>query len=78
MHDTIGKYLYVSPACKEILKYEEKELIGQDAFFPIHPDDHELTKTNQQTLRKLNPGYKVSTSPHSSEGWAICLVSVSS
>ena len=29
LHDVEGTYLYASPACKEILQYDEEELVGQ-------------------------------------------------
>ena len=47
------------PACKEILQYEEKDLVGQDAYLFIHPDDREIVKEHHQGL--LDTGYTVST-----------------
>src|SRR5258708_16173903 len=37
--DRHGKFLYVSPACRNIGGYEPSELIGQAALGFIHPDD---------------------------------------
>lgn len=59
LHDSQGKYLYASPACKDILKYDSMELIGADSYSFIHPEDIELVKNNHQTL--LEKGYVVST-----------------
>ncbi len=59
LHDMEGKYLYASPACKEILQYDEAELVGKEAYLFIHPDDNEMIKENYHTL--LNTGYTVFT-----------------
>lgn len=59
LHDAEGKYIYVSPACKEMLQYEDEELIGQDSYLFIHPDDCEHIRNNHQIL--LERGYVVST-----------------
>ncbi len=42
-HDTQGKYLYASPACRTLLGYEPEELVGHSAFEFIHPDDIRIT-----------------------------------
>jgi len=57
MHDIKGTYLYASPACKEILQYDEDELVGQDAYRFMHPDDIEKVSMGHQTA--LNSGYSV-------------------
>lgn len=57
MHDIKGTYLYVSPACKEILQYDEDELVGQDAYRFMHPDDIEKVSMGHQIA--LNSGYSV-------------------
>ncbi|MBY0121776.1 diguanylate cyclase domain-containing protein [Bacillus sp. S/N-304-OC-R1] len=59
IHDSTGKYLYVSPAGKEILQYDDKEVIGFDAYFFIHPDDIEMIRKSHEKL--LKTGYVVST-----------------
>lgn len=59
LHDTEGRYLYTSPACKEILQYEEKELLGKYAHLFIHPDDQEHAQTHLQII--LETGYTVVT-----------------
>jgi PAS domain S-box-containing protein len=38
-HDTNGTFLYVSPACQNILGYFPEELIGQSFLSYIHPED---------------------------------------
>ncbi len=38
-YDTNGTFLYVSPACQNILGYAPEELIGQSFLSYIHPDD---------------------------------------
>ncbi len=38
-HDINGTFLYVSPACQNILGYAPEELIGQSVLSYIHPDD---------------------------------------
>jgi PAS domain S-box-containing protein len=38
-HDTNGTFLYVSPACSNILGYEPEELIGKSFMLFIHSED---------------------------------------
>ncbi|HZM20744.1 MAG TPA: HD domain-containing phosphohydrolase [Anaerolineales bacterium] len=38
-HDTNGIFLYVSPACRNILGYEPDELIGESFLSYVHPDE---------------------------------------
>ncbi|RXT07936.1 PAS domain S-box protein [Ammoniphilus sp. CFH 90114] len=59
LHDAEGKYLYASPASKIILQYENEELVGQDAYHFIHPEDQEIIKRHHQTL--LETGFIIST-----------------
>nr|WP_281393850.1 diguanylate cyclase [Texcoconibacillus texcoconensis] len=59
LHDSEGKFLYTSPACKKVMKYEKEEMIGQDAYLFIHPHDHEIIKKQHQEL--LDTGYTTST-----------------
>jgi PAS domain S-box-containing protein/putative nucleotidyltransferase with HDIG domain len=51
-HDTSGKFIYASPACKIILGYEPEELIGTSVIPLIHPDD-----LNQMTDLLASPGW---------------------
>lgn len=59
MHDVNGKYLYASPACKEILQYNPEELVGNDAYLYIHPNDRDII-TMDNAYVMLN-GYNIST-----------------
>lgn len=59
IQDSCGKYLYVSPAGKEILQYDDEEMIGRDSYLFIHPDDIERIRQIHRTL--LETGYVVST-----------------
>ncbi len=38
-HAPDGSYRYVSPACRELLRYEPDELVGRSVYEFIHPDD---------------------------------------
>jgi len=38
-HDTFGTFLYVSPACHNLLGYEPDELIGKSVTPLVHPED---------------------------------------
>ena len=49
-HDLETNYLFVSPACKQILNYDINELLGHSAFEFIHPDDWDITK---KTLKNV-------------------------
>ena len=44
-HDTHGTFLYVSPACKNILGYTPEELTGQSCLSYIHPEDANYLQT---------------------------------
>jgi PAS domain S-box-containing protein len=47
-----GIYLYVSPACKQLLGYTQEEMAGRSAFDFFHPDD--LVKAQIAQHRKKN------------------------
>ena len=39
-HDPLnGTYLYASPACRALFRFEPEELVGRSAYELIHPDD---------------------------------------
>jgi len=38
-NDVDGKYLYVSPSCKTVFGYSPEELLGQNPYTYLHPDD---------------------------------------
>ncbi|MGJ5206388.1 PAS domain S-box protein [Bradyrhizobium sp. HKCCYLR20261] len=41
---------YVSPACRDILGVDESELLGQQPYGPIHPEDVEQLQTTLNSL----------------------------
>ncbi len=41
LHDRQGRYLYVSPSCESLLGYRYDELLGQDPYEFLHPDDRD-------------------------------------
>ncbi len=46
-----GKYLYVSPACYEVLGYHPDELLARDRYDFIHPED---AARIQQTIAEID------------------------
>ncbi len=50
-------FIKVNPACREILKFSQEELIGQPFFDFIHPDD--IAPTRQVVEKKLQQGEKI-------------------
>ena len=48
MHGEMGEYKYISPAVKEILHYDYRDLLGKRMADFIHPDD---LKDNGGTIR---------------------------
>jgi two-component system sensor kinase FixL len=51
-HGPSGQWLYVSPACKAVLGYEPGELIGQDSFSFLHPDDRQRVAGLLEEMRR--------------------------
>jgi PAS domain S-box-containing protein len=49
-HNWDRTYLYVSPACKNLLGYTPEELTGHSAYQYIHPDDIEAVRRNHIRL----------------------------
>lgn len=58
IHDWIGKYTYVSPACYRVLGYKEEELLGNHAYDFIHTDD--LPQIKEKHSELLQTGYSSS------------------
>ena len=56
LHSPDRRYLYLSPSCKSLLGYDDKELIGQDLYILLHPDDQYLiaNKFDAITLERNN------------------------
>ena len=48
-----GIYLYVSPACEQLLGYEPKEMIGRSALNFFHPDDRVRAQIAQHRDKDL-------------------------
>ncbi|MCX6142837.1 MAG: PAS domain S-box protein [Ignavibacteriales bacterium] len=48
-----GIYLYVSPACNQLLGYEQKEMIGRSALNFFHPDDRVKAQIAQHKDKDL-------------------------
>ena len=48
LHDADHTYIYVSPACKEILGYGSDELVGTDPWKLVHPEDLESLRREGQ------------------------------
>jgi len=57
MHDVNSHFIYISPACKEILQYDVAELVGKDASLFVHPDDQSIVAEKLQIL--FDTGYTV-------------------
>ncbi len=59
LHDLLGNYRYVSPACKEVVGFAEEEMLGKSSYDFIHPDDIPNIRNNHKCL--LETGHIVST-----------------
>jgi len=56
LHDPDHRYVYISPACKEILGYEPDELVGTNPWELVHPEDIEaLQKEGQEKVLQGMP-----------------------
>jgi PAS domain S-box-containing protein len=53
--NTLGVFLYVSPACKQQLGYDPEELLGRDVYTFLHPDDvASLRQSNRLLLDRMD------------------------
>jgi PAS domain S-box-containing protein len=53
LHDSEHRYVYISPACKEILGYDPEELVGTNPWELVHPQDLEaLQKVGREKAEK--------------------------
>lgn len=59
VHDSLGKFLYISPAAKEILNYKADEVFGKYVFDFVHQDDMDQIRGSFKRL--LTKGYCVVT-----------------
>jgi PAS domain S-box-containing protein len=51
-HTPDGKYIYVSPSCTRMLGYTPAELLGQNPYDLIHPDDQPLVRKIHKSLQQ--------------------------
>lgn len=61
--NTMGKVSYVSPAIERVMGYRPEEVIGEDSFANIHPDDLEhaadsLAKTIEHPEREVTVQFR--------------------
>ncbi|MFW5799463.1 MAG: PAS domain S-box protein, partial [Spirochaetota bacterium] len=61
LHNTDGTYLYVSPSVKQLLGYDEEELLGRNPYEFFHPDDKERIR-NESHMKALNDENHISAS----------------
>ena len=59
MHNEDSEFIYISPAVKEIIKYEYPELLGKKIEEFIHPDD--ISHAKAMFAKALNEGFAAST-----------------
>lgn len=52
LHDINGIYIYISPSVKDLLGYEESELIGTNPYDLFHPEDVEKIKKESHEKAK--------------------------
>ncbi len=54
LHQLDGQYLYVTPSCQSLLGYSPTELLGQDPYHWVHPEDQAQFRqaSNWLTLTK--------------------------
>lgn len=58
--DENGTISYTSTSIKEVLGYEENEMVGRNVFEFVHPEDVEFTKVEfSSTLEKYGNGRKI-------------------
>ena len=51
LHHPDGRYIYVSPSCKNILGYDPEKLIGTNPWELVHPED--LENLNKESVKVL-------------------------
>jgi PAS domain S-box-containing protein len=55
LHSNDGRYLYVSPACRELLGYEPEDLVGGSPYELFHPDDIPLIQASHEAALDKRP-----------------------
>ncbi|WP_216827481.1 sensor domain-containing diguanylate cyclase [Alkalihalobacterium elongatum] len=56
IHNAAGEYLFVSAAVKEMLQYDDQELIGKSGYVFIHPEDHKIVRQNHELMMITGAG----------------------
>ena len=68
--------IYISPACKTILGYDPKELIGRPVSWVLHPDDVPVVPAYKHTLSQKNRTAKISYRVRHRDGHYVWLESL--
>ncbi|MEL7038767.1 MAG: PAS domain S-box protein [Cyanobacteria bacterium J06592_8] len=68
-----GNYLYVSPACRQLLGYEPEELVGRSFSELLHPEDAAALRRTQSIINQLPDQYIQSYRIQRSDGTFIWL-----
>ena len=50
IYDLRANFLYVSPSCKEMLGYEQEEMVGRSVYELFHPDDINFIQKRHQMI----------------------------
>lgn len=58
-HDPDGVFLYVSPACMQIVGYPQDELVNRNVYYFFHPEDLENILKSHKTIIKTPVTYTV-------------------
>ena len=53
-HNTLGVFLYVSPACRHLLGYDPENLLGRDVYAFLHPEDATTVRHYNRQLMNSN------------------------
>jgi PAS domain S-box-containing protein len=68
--DTDARHVWVSPNYKTVLGYEPEELVGQDAFHTLHPDDRaHAMEVFARFLEGSQPGEACVRARHKDGSW---------
>ena len=49
-HTKDGAYIYVSPACRDLLGYEPEDLVGRNPYELFHPDDIPVVRESHEQI----------------------------
>lgn len=59
IHELGGRYVYASPATKQVIGYDAEELIDRDAYEFFHPGDLEVIQQSHDTILEGTDTYRV-------------------